>query len=136
MVWLESLNENVILFKKKNFKKMIYWFKGNLTYGIDLVGDLEDIIVAREKNIITKKAKKQWKYLTDEEVASWRKKLNLNRRNGGFEGEKTNMIYYAMGLRIRRVKDRTLKAFLVKTFGINIGRKNKDKHLRRIGLCQ
>lgn len=104
---------------------MIYWFKGNLTYGIDLIGNLEDIIVARKKKIITKKAKKPWKTLTVKEVDLWRKKLNFNKTCGVFEGEKANMIYYVKGLRISRVKDGTFKAFLIKTFGRNIEKKKK-----------
>lgn len=98
---------------------MIYYFKGNRLRGIDLIGELEDISIARQKRIIEKKCN----------IPKGRYKEYPELRRGYYiapanvwacEGERENRLYYLQGTNIYYCKLKSLKSFLIQLFGKNI----------------
>lgn len=96
---------------------MIYYFKGDAIWGVDLIGELEDRIVARKKKILSRYIGRDCRSLTSNEFDYWWKELGFNRHKGAYEGFNQKYVYYIDGIEIRSVKARSLKGFLIRLFG-------------------
>ncbi len=96
---------------------MLY-FRGNLTYGIDMIGILEDKIVKQKKELLSMYIGRSWTLLSSEEFDYWWKELAFDKmQDGVYEGEKPEYIYYEKDLRIHRVKAKSFKGLLIRIFG-------------------
>lgn len=96
---------------------MIYYFKGNVIYGVDLIGELEDRITARKKKILSRYIGRDCRSLTSNEFDYWWRELGFDKCGGAYEGCNPDYLYYADGIELRRVKARSLKGFCIRLFG-------------------
>jgi len=96
---------------------MIYYFKGNVIYGVDLIGELEDIITARKKKILSRYIGRDCRSLTSNEFDYWWRELGFDKRKGAYEGCRPEYVYYADGIELRRARACSLKGFCIRLFG-------------------
>lgn len=96
---------------------MIYYFRGDTVNGVDLIGVLEDKIVARKKKILSRYIGRDWKSLTRDEFEYWWRELGFHMHRGAYEGCKPEYVYYIDGIELHRVKARSLKGFAIRLFG-------------------